>query len=87
MRIKVFNIPMMLILTMSVSGCFNNKWTDAEKYILERQSNRMASWKAPTNQVEFSNCFKEYILDNYTGKEYMNSGTAAASLAIIECQK
>lgn len=46
----------------------------------------MASWKAPTNQAEFSNCFKEYIVDNYTGKEYMNSGTFATGLAIVECQ-
>ncbi|WP_415397917.1 hypothetical protein [Sulfurimonas sp. CS5] len=38
---------------------------------------RMATWKEPTNQVEFSNCFKEY----------MNSGTTAAGLAIVECQR
>lgn len=37
----------------------------------------MALWKASTKQVEFSNCFKEY----------MNSGTAAAGLAIVECQR
>lgn len=75
-----------VLLVFGFSGCFNS-WTDAQKNLLETQAQMLASIVSKNNQVSFKECFKEYIMDNYSAKEWMNGGETPASLAIIECQK
>lgn len=74
-----------IVLLVFFSGC-GNEWTDAEKKIVKRQADRLAELSESKNVNAFVECFQNYILENYNGKEYMNSGTTAASLAIIQCK-
>ena len=81
----MFKSGFVIVFLFFFAGC-SNKWTDAEKYIVKRQADRLAELSGSKNVNAFVECFQSYILENYNGKEYMDSGTSAASLAMIQCK-
>lgn len=76
---------LMSILIITLAGC-SNDWNKADKMILESQS--VTALKFANTQKtdeEFRKCFKNHILENYTGKEYMNGGSTIGLSAIALC--
>ena len=83
--IKLIKIVLLLIALITLTGCFKS-WSKEEKQVLYMQSKGVAIVFSPKNPEPFSECFKNYMLENYSGKEYMQNGENLSATAIMKCK-
>jgi len=85
--VKVKFLFACISIVVIFTGC-GSEWSDTEKMILDRQAHRAIQFSnGGKSKIDFMQCFKNNIQENYSGKEYMNGGSTIGLNAIAECNR